>query len=103
MKISYQDKCGYRKQYWSNVYYPIIVNVFCILLFSIIIVHRYWNECVYMHASLLLGVGISLFVFCVGKLREEFKKEKSFNIVTLLYACFFPIVAFLINYWYIGL
>lgn len=99
MKLSFTDKCRYRGFYWNNhIYYPVLMALFLVIILSSIFVHRYLNDYTFMIFALAYATALGLSVFCIGQLCNECRKEKTFNLPTLGYACFFPVAVFLVHY-----
>lgn len=100
MKISYIDKCRYRKEYYNNyAYYPVLTAIFFILsLASSTVAQRYASSHADICITLLYSVSAILSIFCLKQLRDEYKNEQTFNVMTLLYACLYPAAAFLLHH-----
>lgn len=98
MKLTYQDKCGYRKQSWANTYYPIVSYVYIFSILLIILAARWFPEFrqpidIAFHTSSLY-----LIIYCSGELRKELQQEKSFNVTTFMYTLMYLAAMFLLSY-----
>lgn len=98
MKLSYKNRVGYRKESWSNLYYPVVSWLFIISLLLSTVAERLFplfrqpiNTA--MHAS-----GLFLAVYCIGSLRKEYQEDKILNITTCIYILMYIAAIFILHY-----
>lgn len=98
MKLNYQDKCGYQKQSWNNLYFPIFSYLYLISILLHLLAERWCSSFCQLIDIILYTSNLFLIVYCTGILRKEYKEEKTLNITTCLYIAFYTIAMFAMYY-----
>lgn len=98
MKLNYQDKCGYRKQSWKNIYFPVVSYVFIASILLTILAGRWFPAFRQPMDIAMYASNLYLIVYCIGALRKEYQEEKTLNITTCLYALIYTAAMFLLCY-----
>lgn len=100
MKISFTDRCGYKKENRNKPYYLVIQCVFlcCILLYPFI--ERFVPGFTPLLNIWIATAGISLTVYCLEDMRKEYVSDKIINITSGLYAAFYLFASIALHYFY---
>lgn len=98
MRLSYQNKCGYRKQSWNNVYYPIVSYLYIISILLSILAERWFPSFRQPIDIAMYTSNLFLIVYCIGTLRKECQEDKTLNITTCIYILVYIAAMFILHY-----
>lgn len=98
MKINYQDKVGYRKQSWNNLYYPIVSYLYIITMLLSFLAERCFPSFRQPLNIAMYTSNLFLIVYCIGALCKEYKEDKTLNITTCIYVLAYITAMFLLHY-----
>lgn len=98
MKFNYQNKCGYRRQSWDNVYYPIVSYLYIVSILLSILAERWFPSFRQPIEIAMYTSNLFLIVYCIGALCKEYREEKTLNITTCIYVLVYTAAMFLLHY-----
>lgn len=98
MKTSFQDRCGYKKESWNNLYYPILSYVWIFSVGLSILSERWFPAVRELIDTIMIGSNLSLIIYCAGVLRKELCKFGILNLTTCGYILLYTTAMFLLYY-----
>lgn len=98
MKFNYQNKVGYRKQSWNNLYYPIVTYLYIIAMLLSVLAERCFSSFRQPLNIAMYTSNLFLIVYCIGALRKEYREEKTVNITTCIYVLLYTAAMFILHY-----
>lgn len=98
MKLNYQNKCGYRKQSWNNIYFPIVSYGYIVSILLTILADRWFPSFRQPIEIAMYTSNLYLIVYCIGTLRKEYQDDKTLNITTCIYILIYTAAIFLLCY-----
>lgn len=98
MKTSFQDRCGYRKESWNNLYYPTLSYVWIFSVGLSVVAERWFPVMRQLADVIMIGSNLSLIVYCIGMLRKELRESGTLNVTTCCYILMYVVALFLLYY-----
>lgn len=98
MKLNYQNKCGYRKQNWNDIYYPIVSYLYIVSILLSPLAERWFPSFRQPIDIAMYTSNLYMIVYCAGTLRKEWQEEKTLNITTCLFVLMYTAALFLLHY-----
>lgn len=98
MKISFTDRCGYKKANQNKPYYFVIQCVFLCSILLFPLVERFAPCFTSLLNMCMTASGVALVVYCLEDMRKEYAADKVVNITSGLYAAFFLFATIALHY-----
>lgn len=89
MKISFKDRCGYKKGNRERPYYLVIANIFVYSMLAFILSNRLLPGYVQTFEIFMSVSGLALVAYCLEEARREYVCAKVLNLTSCLYALFY--------------